>query len=67
MGNTQGIPVHHIRIYENLLSIQSQATRIQTIKTVMSSPEHVASARIAGIYGNLLHYIQVFLFLHNSV
>lgn len=59
MGNTQGIPVHHIRIYENLLSIQSQATRIQTIKTVMSSPEHVASARIAGIYGNLLHYIQV--------
>ena len=29
------------------------------IKTMLSSPEHEASMRVAGIYGHLLHYAQV--------
>jgi len=59
MGNTQGIPDAHIRMYENLLSIKAINTRVQIIQTILSSPEHQASARAAKVYGHLLHYIQV--------
>lgn len=60
MGNQQsGIAAPHIRMYENLLGIQSVATRVQMIKTILSSPEHVQSAKASGIYGHLLHYVQV--------
>jgi len=60
MGNIQGkIPEPHIRMYENLLAIQSPGVRAQMIQTIMSSPEHQQSVRVVGIYGHLLHYIQV--------
>ena len=60
MGNIQGkIPEPHIRMYENLLAIQSPGVRAQMIQTIMSSPEHQQSVRAVGIYGHLLHYIQV--------
>ena len=48
----------HTRMYNNLLSIQSPATRVQMIQTMLSSPEHLAAIRAAGIYGHLLHYVQ---------
>ena len=48
----------HLRIYQNLLAIQSPDTRMQMIQTLLSSPEHMNFARNAGIYGHLLHYVQ---------
>jgi curved DNA-binding protein CbpA len=58
MGNLQSFPVAHQRIYQNLLGIQIPATRVQVIQTMLSSPEHLESARAGGIYGHLLHYVQ---------
>jgi curved DNA-binding protein CbpA len=58
MGNTQGIPDAHVRIYGNLLGIQSSEKKAQMIQTILSSPEHLDSARRAGIYGHLLHFAQ---------
>jgi len=52
------IPPHILRIYQNVLAIQSASTRMQMIQTLLSSPEHSQTARAAGIYGHLLHYIQ---------
>ena len=58
MGNLQSIPDAHIRIYKNLLSIQDIQTRIQMIHTLLASPEHRASSVKAGIYGQIMQYIQ---------
>jgi curved DNA-binding protein CbpA len=46
----------HIRIYKNLLSIQSPQTRAEMIQTLLQSPEYVYSFRQAGIYADLLQY-----------
>jgi curved DNA-binding protein CbpA len=60
MGNAQGkIPQAHVRMYENLLAIQSPGVRAQMIQTMISSPDHMNSMRVMGIYGHLLHYNQV--------
>ena len=48
----------HLRIYQNLLSIQSPGTRMQMIDTLLSSPEHSNAFKAAGIYGHILHYAQ---------
>jgi hypothetical protein len=58
MGNTQGLPEAHVRIYGNLLGIRSSKERTKIIQTVLSSQEHLDSAKSAGVYGHLLHYIQ---------
>ena len=58
MGNTDSLPAHHVRMYQNLLAISAPQTRIQMIQTMLSSPEHLATIRAAGIYGHLLHYVQ---------
>jgi hypothetical protein len=47
----------HLRIYENILRIQSHTTRVQMIQTLLQGPEYVASFKKAGIYANLLNYI----------
>lgn len=52
------LPAEHRRIYQNILNIQSPGTRAQMIQTLLSSPEHTESARAAGVYGHLLHYVQ---------
>ena len=52
------IPPHILGIYKNVLAIKAPATRMQMIQTLLSSPEHSSSAREAGIYGHLLHYVQ---------
>jgi curved DNA-binding protein CbpA len=59
MGNTQGLPDAHVRIYGNLLGIQSSQKRTQMIQTILSSQEHLESAKYAGVFGHLLHYVQV--------
>ena len=58
MGNTQGIPEAHVRIYTNTMAIQDPITRVQMIRTLIRSPEHIESMKLAGIYGKLLHFIQ---------
>ncbi len=59
MGNVnslQAFPPAHIRIYKNLLSIQSPTTRAEMIQTLLQAPEYVQSFRQAGIYADLLQY-----------
>jgi curved DNA-binding protein CbpA len=55
---TSKIPEPIIRIYKNILGIQSPATRVKMIQTLLSSPEHLQISKDAGIYGHLLLYIQ---------
>jgi len=61
MGNNLSlaaqIPEAHVRIYRNILQIQSPATRLQMLETVLSGPEYVASIKQAGLYGPVLSYI----------
>lgn len=57
MGNTQSYHPAHVRIYTNLLSIQSIQTRVSMIQTLLAAPEYVHAARQAGIYANLLNYV----------
>lgn len=61
MGNNLSlaaqIPEAHVRIYKNILQIQSPQTRLQMLETVLSGPEYVASIKQAGLYGPVLSYI----------
>jgi len=59
MGNIESkLPEAHVRIYNNILAIQTPVTRVQMIKTLLQSPEHIDSMKRAGVYGHLLLYIQ---------
>ena len=58
MGNTHSIPEAHVRIYNNTMAIQDPITRVQMIRTLIRSPEHIESMKQAGIYGKLLHFIE---------
>lgn len=58
VGTSKQIPEPIIRIYKNILGIQSPTTRVKMIQTLLSSPEHLQISKDAGIYGHLLHYIQ---------
>jgi curved DNA-binding protein CbpA len=58
MGNTQSYDPSHIRIYNNLLAMNSAATRVQMLETLLVAPEYVASARRSGLYAGLLGYIR---------
>jgi curved DNA-binding protein CbpA len=60
MGNQtsiQSIDPVHLRIYKNILNLQSPGTRVQMIQTLMAGPEYVASMKRAGVYPALLGYI----------
>lgn len=60
MGNVTSLdsfPPAHVRIYKNLLSIQSVKTRAEMIQTLLQAPEYVQSFRQAGIYADLLQYL----------
>lgn len=60
MGNQvsiQSIDPVHLRIYKNILNLQSPGTRIQMIQTLLAGPEYVASMKRAGVYPALLNYI----------
>ena len=52
-----GIPEAHVRIYKNILHIQSPTTRIQMIETLLAGQEYVATAKKTGLYGAILSYV----------
>ena len=51
------IPESHIRIYKNLLQLQSSATRLHMLETLLAGQEYVASAKQTGFYGPILAYM----------
>lgn len=57
MGNTNSFPEAHVRIYKNLLGIQSVKTRAEMIQTLLQGPEYVLTMRKAGIYPQMLQYV----------
>lgn len=59
MGQAQSLPAAHLRMYQNLLAMKSPGQKAQIIQTILSSPEHSESAKKAGLYGYLLHYVKV--------
>ena len=52
-----GIPEAHIRIYKNVLQIQSPGTRVQMLETLFAGQEYVTTAKQAGLYAPILSYI----------
>jgi len=60
MGNQSSVvEPTHVRMYHHLLQIQDPSKRLQIIQTCLSSVEHVQSAKRAGVYSHLLHYVSV--------
>lgn len=59
MGQAQSLPAAHFRIYQNLLAMKSPNEKSKIIRTLLSSPEHVESAKKAGLYGQMLHYANI--------
>lgn len=62
MGNQislESIPDVYLKMYGNILKIQSPKTRAQMISTVLSSVEHATAAKSVGVYGHMLHYVQM--------
>ena len=59
MGNQTSAPIPeaHIRIYRNVCGLQSPATRVQMLETLLQGQEYVSSAKYAGIYGPILTYM----------
>ena len=51
------IPEPHVRIYKNLLQIQSPTTRVQMLETLLSAQEYVATAKQTGFYAPILSYV----------
>lgn len=60
MGNQASVidPVH-VRMYQNLIQIQDPRKRVQVIQTCLASMEYIQSAKRAGLYSHLLHYVSV--------
>jgi curved DNA-binding protein CbpA len=57
MGAVQShVDQRHLGIYKKLLAIQVPTTRLQMIDTLMGDPGFVHSAKVTGIYANLLQY-----------
>lgn len=50
-------PIDHIAIYNKILQIKSPQTRVKTLRTVLSGPEFVQTAKQMGIYAGILEYI----------
>jgi curved DNA-binding protein CbpA len=58
MGNHQSsVDPVHLRIYSNIIQIRDASKRVQMIQTCLSSMEYINSAKRAGIYSYLLHYV----------
>ncbi len=47
------------RIYKNLLAIRSPSKRVEMIQVILGSPEHAQKCKERGVYGHLVHYVQV--------
>lgn len=60
MGNqSSAYDPAHLRMYQNLIQIQDPGKRCQVIQTCLASMEYVQSAKRAGLYSHLLHYVSV--------
>jgi curved DNA-binding protein CbpA len=60
MGNqASAVDPVHLRMYQNLIQIQDPGKRLQIIQTCLASIEYVQSAKRAGLYSHLLHYVSV--------
>ncbi len=57
MGNTVSVDPRHVRIWNNLNTIQSDQARIQMLDTLMSGPEYIQSAKRAGVYAAILQWM----------
>ena len=57
MGNTQSVDPIHVRMYSNMIQIHDPMKRMQVITTCLASMEYVNSAKRAGVYSYLLHYL----------
>lgn len=60
MGQVQSLrdfPESHVKIYRDLLRIQTPQTRVGMIRTLLVGQEYIQSARAAGVYANFLAYI----------
>jgi hypothetical protein len=60
MGNTvsaASVDPRHIRIWQNLASLQSNEARIRMLETLMAGGEYVAAAKRAGVYAFILQWI----------
>jgi curved DNA-binding protein CbpA len=58
MGNqASAVDPVHMRIYSNMIQINDHHKRIQVIQTCLASMEYINSAKRAGVYSYLLHYI----------
>ena len=60
MGNqSSAVDPVHLRMYQNLIQIHDPMKRVQIIQTCLSSMEYVQSAKRAGLYSHLLHYVTI--------
>ena len=57
MGNIQSIDPSHVKIFNDLRTIQNPSVKVRMIQTVLAGPEYVASAKHAGVYSDLLAYL----------
>ncbi len=60
MGNTASVASvdpRHIRIWQNLATLQSNEARIRMLETLMAGGEYVAAAKRAGVYAFILQWI----------
>jgi len=58
MGNAQStVDPRHIRIWQNLSSLDSVQARIQMIETLFEGQEYVNSAKRLGLYASLLGWV----------
>jgi len=61
MGNINSvetiIPPSHVKIYRELNTIQNPAMKVKMIQTLLAGSEYVTSAKITGIYSDLLAYV----------
>jgi curved DNA-binding protein CbpA len=58
MGNqASAVDPTHIRIYSNIIQIHDPMKRVQMIQTCFTSMEYINSAKRAGVYSYLLHYV----------
>lgn len=51
-------PVDHVAIYNKILQIKSPQTRVNTLRTMLSGPEFVQTAKQMGIYAGILEYVR---------
>lgn len=60
MGNVASVDPRHVRIWQNLASLQSNAARIQMLETLMVGGEYVNAAKRAGVYAAILQWIAAY-------